>query len=247
MTTSAPGESYYPEAGSGGSGSQAQQAAGTAKEEGKHVAAVAKDQAGNVAEEAKAQARDLVGELKNQVGDQSRTQRDNLVQTLRQLGDELHEMAQSSSSSGVGAELARLAADRSHRVSSFLENREPGDLVDEVRRFATRRPGAFLIGAVAAGVVAGRLTRGVAAAHGVGTGEDEATRTDALPARGTTVIPPTEAPAATLPTGGVPTGPAVDPVEPGYGAVPVPEAPPAGVPSTRPTQPGTTRPGGIAP
>jgi uncharacterized protein YjbJ (UPF0337 family) len=246
MTTSAPGEAYYPEAGSSSAGSQAQQTAGTAKEEGKHVAGVAKDEAGNVAQEAKAQARDLVGELKNQMSDQSRGQRDNLVQTLRQLGDELHQMAQSSSSSGVGAELARQAADRSHRVSSYLQDREPGDLVDEVRRFAARRPGAFLFGALAAGVVAGRLTRGVAAAHGVGTGEDDTTRTDVLPARGTTVIPPTEAPASTLPTGGVPTGPAVDPVEPGYGAVPVPEAPPTGVPPTT-TQPGTTRPGGLAP
>ncbi|HKC26518.1 MAG TPA: hypothetical protein VKB75_00770, partial [Jatrophihabitans sp.] len=41
----------------------------------------------------------------------------------------------------------------------------PGDLVDELRRFARRRPGAFLMGALAAGVVAGRLGRGVVAAH----------------------------------------------------------------------------------
>jgi hypothetical protein len=45
-----------------------------------------------------------------------------------------------------------------------LEQREPGDLVAEVRRFAQRRPGAFLVGALLAGVAAGRLTRGVIAA-----------------------------------------------------------------------------------
>ena len=62
-------------------------------------------------------------------------------------------------------------------VESFagkLQNREPAELLDEVRSFARRKPGLFLLGAAAAGVVAGRLTRGV---HGraqrlrpVGTG-----------------------------------------------------------------------------
>ena len=37
--------------------------------------------------------------------------------------------------------------------------------MEEVRRFARRRPGAFLAGSLVAGVVAGRLTRGAKAAQ----------------------------------------------------------------------------------
>jgi hypothetical protein len=46
-----------------------------------------------------------------------------------------------------------------------LQSREPAELLDEVRRFARRKPGMFLLGAAAAGVLAGRLTSGVKAAH----------------------------------------------------------------------------------
>ena len=41
----------------------------------------------------------------------------------------------------------------------------PADLLDEVKRFARRRPVAFLALAAAAGVVAGRVTRGAVAAN----------------------------------------------------------------------------------
>ena len=231
--------------GSSGSGEQAKQAAGTAKdeskhvagtakEEGKNVAGTAKEEAGHVAEEAKTQARNLMEEARTQASEQSRAGQNRLAEMLRQVGDELEEMAQNSSSSGMASQAARQIADRSRSASSFLEQREPGDLVDEVRRFAGRRPGAFLFGALAAGVAAGRLSRGAAKAHNVGPEKND-TSTDIAPAGtvGTEVRPPVGAPADTgVTAGGVATGPAVDPVEPGYGGVPVP---------------GTTRPGGTAP
>lgn len=50
-------------------------------------------------------------------------------------------------------------------VASRLQDREPGELLDEVRRFARRKPGMFLLGAAAGGVLAGRLTSGMSAAH----------------------------------------------------------------------------------
>jgi hypothetical protein len=50
-----------------------------------------------------------------------------------------------------------------HGVAGWLESREPGDLVAEVRSYARRNPGTFLVGAALLGVVAGRLTRNVAA------------------------------------------------------------------------------------
>ncbi len=138
---------------------QAQLAAGTAADEGKHVADVARDEAQRVASEAKSQVSNLVREATSQVEDQSRTQRDRIVETLQAFGDDLDKMA-TQSDGGIAADLAREGASRARTLSSQLHGREPRDLLDDVRSFARRKPGTFLLGALAAGVVAGRLTRG---------------------------------------------------------------------------------------
>jgi hypothetical protein len=167
----------YPESGSGayagdpsghqsgaaGAKAQAQQAAGTAADETKHVAGVAQGEAQNVAAEAKSQVQDLVGQATSQVEEQSRTQLGRLAETLRSYGDDLHQMA--SQSDGPASGLAREAAERVQGLSSHLEGREPRDLLDDVRSYARRKPGVFLGGALVAGIVAGRLTRGAKAAN----------------------------------------------------------------------------------
>jgi hypothetical protein len=147
----------------GAAADQTRQVAGTAAEETRHVAGVAQGEAAKVASEATSQVRGLVSEATSQVEDQSRTQLGRLAETLRTFGEDLEKMA--SQSDGPAAGLAGEAADRVHGLASQLQGREPRELVDEVRRFARRRPGAFLVGALAAGVVAGRLTRGAKAAQ----------------------------------------------------------------------------------
>ena len=132
----------------------------TAADAGRQVAGTAAEQAANVAQEAKAQARDLVGEARGQVGDQARMGQQKATDGIRTLGRELREMADGGQQSGTASEVARQAADRADRFADWLGQREPGDLVEEVRTFARRRPGAFLLGAALAGVVVGRLTRG---------------------------------------------------------------------------------------
>jgi hypothetical protein len=164
----AAGMSDYPTASttpSAGGGGTVQQTAGTASEEAGRVAGVAKGQAQQVASEVGTQARDLVGELKTQVRDQSATQRDRLVDNLRRFGDDLDGMRQSGTSSGLAADLAGMLASKAREVSTFLGDHEPGDLIEDVRRFARQRPGTFLLGAAVAGVIAGRLTRGAAASN----------------------------------------------------------------------------------
>jgi hypothetical protein len=146
-----------------------QQAASTASDEASRVADVAKEQAKDVASEVSTQARDLVGELKTQVRDQSASQQDRFAQTLRQFGDDLDQMNRSTASSGLASDLAGQAASKAHELSTFLTDHEPGDLIEEIRAFARRRPGTFLLGAAIAGVIAGRLTRGAVASSSTGT------------------------------------------------------------------------------
>jgi hypothetical protein len=138
----------------------------SAREAGGHVAQSATDQAKQVVSETGRQARDLFGEAKGQVQQQASAQQHHAAQQLRAVADELSEMAVKGGQSGVATQVAQEAAERVRGVASWLDRREPGDLLDGVRDFARRHPGTFLVGAAAAGMVAGRLTRGLTGAAG---------------------------------------------------------------------------------
>ncbi|NHC15717.1 hypothetical protein [Motilibacter deserti] len=169
---------------SGAAKDSAAEVGSTAKEAGTQVATTALDQGKQVAAEAKSQARDLLGEARSQATAQGTAQKDKAVGGIRALADELGSMAEGGGQSGVATEIARQAASRAHEVADWIESREPGDLLEEVRDFARRRTGTFLLGAALAGVVAGRLTRGaVAAAHDdSGSGTTGSTRSTGAPA-----------------------------------------------------------------
>lgn len=139
---------------------QAAAVGSTAADAGKQVAGVAKDQASNVAAEAAQQTRDLVGQTRSELQDQAAQQQQRLASGIRSLSDELGSMADRSEQSGTATDLVRQASQRAHDVADWLEQRDPGSLIDEVRSFARRRPGAFLAIAAGAGLAAGRLTRG---------------------------------------------------------------------------------------
>ena len=147
--------------------------ASTAADQGRRVAGTAKAEAQSVAETAVQQTRSVMTDAAQQASEQATVQRDKLSQTLRTLGDDLARMASQDQASGLAADLAREAASRAHAFGSHLEGREPAQLLDDVREMARRRPGTFLLGALAAGVVAGRLFRasadGMAAAQLAGT------------------------------------------------------------------------------
>src|SRR4051794_22892336 len=142
--------------------STAQQTQGdtSAAQESRRVAGVAQQEAGSVAAEAKDQVSNLLDQARSQVSEQGGVQRDRLVQTLTTFSDDLDHMAEQSDRSGMATDLARQAAGRVRDLSNRLDGREPSQILDDVRAFARRRPGAFLMGALAAGMLAGRLTRG---------------------------------------------------------------------------------------
>ena len=140
-------------------GNVGQSAAGAAAD----VAQTTKEQGREVVAEAGRQARDLAHEARTQVREQAVTQRDRAVSGLRALGDEFEQMARGGEQSGTASEIARQAAGRTREIARFLESREPGELLEEIRAYARRRPGTFLVGAAIAGVLAGRLTKAVRA------------------------------------------------------------------------------------
>lgn len=133
----------------------------SAADSGQDLLHEVKDEVGEVAGEAASQARDLMGEARDGVREQASAQQARAAASLRSLGDELGRMADGSQEPGLGTDLVRQAAQRTGAVATWLEDREPGDVLHEVTDFARRRPGVFLALALGAGVAAGRLTRGL--------------------------------------------------------------------------------------
>lgn len=114
-----------------------------------------------VKDETVSQARDLVGQARDQVTAQANTQLGQLGSTMRRLAAELEEMGNHSDHDGMARSVVTEAAQRTHRLADMVEGREITELLEDVRDFARRRPGVFLAGAAAFGVLVGRIGRGV--------------------------------------------------------------------------------------
>ncbi|NYD71339.1 hypothetical protein [Herbiconiux flava] len=183
----------------------AKQAAGdvkeTAAEQAGHVAGTAKDEAKNVAREAKSQARDLYAQTQSELKEQAGVQQKRVASGLRSIGDELGSMADGSENAGLAGDLVRQVSDRAGSAASWLDSRDPGSLLAEVKSYARRKPGTFIAVAAIAGVVAGRLTRSLAQSAAE---EKEADAT--APASSTSPVPP--APSSAAPVAPAPVTPA---------------------------------------
>ncbi|MCC3272848.1 hypothetical protein MUK71_04530 [Arthrobacter zhangbolii] len=149
-------------------GDLAQHAKGNAGQ----VAETAKTEAAGVASEVKSNARDLFTQARSDLTEQAGAQQQKVAEGLRSVADELQSMAQSGQS-GVAADLVGEAASRASSVAGWLDGRDPGSLLDEVKGFARQRPMAFLAIAAGAGFLAGRLNKSLSAgvpAQGVSGG-----------------------------------------------------------------------------
>jgi hypothetical protein len=182
----------------------------------RNVAETAKTEAANVATEVKTNAKDLLYQARSDLTNQAGTQQQKVADGLRSISSQLHSMASAPDEQGVASDLVRQAAERSSSVASWLEARDPGSLLDEVKSFARQRPGTFLLLAAGAGVLAGRLTRSLAAGS-----PDSGTRTGtamAEPVPGGMAVPPppVQYPAPATSTAGMVsgTGPATYPPNP---------------------------------
>lgn len=175
---------------------EASDLASTAKTEATDVVDTAKDQAASVAHEARTQAKDLYRTTTRELREQAGTQQQRLADGLRSVGDELDSMAESSAEPGVASDLVQQVSRRVGSAASWLSERDPSSVMDEVKRYARRKPGTFIAIAAVAGVVVGRLTRALASAAS-DEKDDAQTGSSAVPATASAV--PTASAAADTP------------------------------------------------
>jgi hypothetical protein len=163
---------------------QASAVTDSTKQAGQQVVQETKQQVGQVAAEAKNQTGNLLRQGVAEINSQAGHQQQRLAQGVHSIAQELGSMASSSDQSGPVTSLVQEASRRSGKAAHWLEDHEPTDILDGLRSFARRRPGTFLLGAAAAGVLVGRLTRGLAAEaknEDAAHGEDPTTPGHALP------------------------------------------------------------------
>lgn len=162
--------------------------AGDAKAKASDVAGTAKEQAANVASEATDHAKQLYAQATDTLKEQAAGQQERAAGGLRSLGEQLGRMADRDDEQGIAAKVVRDLSHRAGSAAGYLEGRDPGSLLSEVKSFAAKRPGTFIALAAGAGILAGRLTKALAAET---KHEHEAGRTPGTP--GTTGTPGTSA------------------------------------------------------
>jgi hypothetical protein len=142
----------------------ATQVASTAQDAAKDVAHEAGTQARAVVSEVSTQARDLYGTTRQELSEQARGKTDQAAQGLRQLSDRVTALAEGRTQD-AGA-LPGYLTDVEGRISQFagrLEARGPEGLMDDVTRFARRRPLVFIGACAGAGFLLTRFVRAGAA------------------------------------------------------------------------------------
>jgi hypothetical protein len=191
----------------------------TSADAARQVAESVKDKASDVTSDAREQTRQLAAQTRDELIGQAGQQKERAVGSLRAVGDELRGMAEHGQS-GLGAQLANHGADFTTQAADFLQQHEPGELLEEVRGFARRKPGTFLLLAAAAGVVAGRLTRALAAGDtgsSGSSGSSPSANSLSTPAQGDGAypVPPPSTPMSAPPVGETaPPPPTPTPVAP---------------------------------
>ncbi|MEU3847632.1 hypothetical protein AB0E44_11690 [Micrococcus terreus] len=211
-----------------------------AKDAARDVAGTVREEATHVKDEAVQQVKSLAGTAKEEVGFQLAAQQERLAGQSRTVSDDLERIARGEKpESDLVTQAVGMISERARTLTEQLETKEPADLLEDVRRFAARRPGTFLAIAAGIGLVAGRLTRGLKDAQDDSqtSGELVPRRTYGSPAPVPAAAPPAYAPQDTLdPEAALITGaPTVE------GTPGVPGAPGApGVPGV----PGTQNTGG---
>jgi hypothetical protein len=107
-------------------------------------------------------------------------------------------MARNSDGSGLAGDVVQQVSGRLTAAATWLGDRDPGSVLTEVKRYARRRPGTFILAAAIGGIVVGRLTRALAA----NASDEKDASASAAPAA--PVAPPAPAPRQVHPDPAIP-------------------------------------------
>lgn len=120
----------------------------------------AREQVGTVATEIRDQARQLVDDTRSQLQDQADGQRSQLAEALGAFGGELRALVDGRpEEAGTAGRYVEQVGGAVGELAAQIRERDLAGIVDDVQRFARRRPGVFLAAAAATGFLAGRLAR----------------------------------------------------------------------------------------
>ena len=114
--------------------------------------------ASEMKDEAKGQALHVARDVRRELESQGDAQARRASSTLRDVGSQLHDMADRGQPGAV-TEVTRQLADRSHQLASRLDHGGLQGVSDDLRGFARRQPGLFLAAAGVAGFVVTRVLR----------------------------------------------------------------------------------------
>jgi hypothetical protein len=162
-TTSPPGRGGSgggSESGQSGAKEAVQSAATTVQESARDVASEAAAEARAVASEASDQARRLYATTKDELTGQAQAKTEQAAQGLRRLSDQMGALADGrAQDAGPLQGYARDVQDSLVRFAGRLEDGGPQGLLDDVTRFARRRPLVFIGACAGAGFLLTRFVR----------------------------------------------------------------------------------------
>lgn len=142
---------------------QSRQVEGTAQDAASNVAGSAQERGRDVRRQAERHVRGIAGDAGEQLRGHAREETQRAGSALQAAGSQLQALAEGRvDDAGVFGDYAQQAADTVSRWADAIQDRGFDGLLDDMRSYGRRRPGAFLFGALAAGVIASRFGRNAA-------------------------------------------------------------------------------------
>ena len=141
----------------------------SARAEAGAVAETVKDETKGVAREARQQAGTAFHQIQDDVRSRAEAEATRFAETLHATGRQLSSMADAATGGGVMPSIVREGATAVERLGTRLDQGGVDAVMADVRRWARRSPGSFLLGAAALGFVTGRVARNLTGSGGSST------------------------------------------------------------------------------
>jgi hypothetical protein len=139
----------------------------SAAEDARQIAGSVGTRLGEVTDQLSSQGRSLVEDTRTQLQTQARSGTERVAGTIRQFGEQAqalaegrpHHAPQLTDYAWKIADSCYGAADKIHGIGDDIQENGFGGVLEDLQGFARRRPGTFLLGALALGFGVGRLVK----------------------------------------------------------------------------------------